>query len=62
MIAPTLTSVTDPLVRPALINALADIEALDIVMAARGGGEDPVAAALDETMNAIRAAHDTACR
>lgn len=62
VIAPTLSSVTDPLVRPALINALADIEALDIVMAARGGGEDPVAAALDETMNAIRAAHDTACR
>lgn len=61
-VAPTLSSVTDPLVRPALVNALADIEALDVVMAARGGGEDPVAAALDETMNAIRAAHDTTCR
>ena len=61
-VAPALPSVTDPLARPALIAALADIEALDVVMAARSGGQDPVAAALDETMNAIRAAHDTACR
>lgn len=61
-VAPALPFVTDPLVRPALIDALADLEALDVVMAARTGGQDPVASALDDTMNAIRTAHDQACR
>ncbi len=65
IVAPSLAGpqagLTDPLAAPALRAALADIEALDVLLAARDGGMDPVASALEETMSSIEAAHARAC-
>lgn len=54
-------AIADPIVRPAVEQALADIEVLDYLQAATGDSADPLTRAMFGTMAAIETAHEQAC-
>lgn len=53
--------IADPIVRPAIEQALSDLEVLDYLQAADGEAADPLISAMFGTMAAIEAAHAAAC-